>query len=226
MYHILFIVFFSFILCSDNLKIDTLSIFNNYENILKNIYNQDESFIQINSRLQKIKPQKINLNCSKNKTNSIVISLNNEEYVFSRIHLYKENDYNRLFMILAVNSFLFGNSTLSFDYYDYDKFDSSLFRKGKMLEHLRNNYNSFLSTEFKVLYEDSVSTVWLKNTEKEFIIFGLNNSEKNKQVIIDLTELKPQYALGLLDRSMLRFEDGKTYIDFTKYQTRIFNLKR
>ena len=88
------------------------------------------------------------------------------------------------------------------------------------------NYDSISSNDYKVLYEDSVTTLWLKNTEKEFIILGLNNTNKNKQISVDLSDLNPQYALSLIDRSMVRFSDGKANIDFSSYQTRIFNLKR
>ena len=226
-FNIFFLFFISFALLSDDLKEESiLTIFNQYENILNDIYNKNSNFIEINNQLKKFKVDNINLLCTKNKTNSVLITLNDRIYTFKNIHLNKEDDYNKLFMLLAINTFLFGDSMIDFEYYDYDKYDSNLFRKGKMLNHFRKNYDSFLADNYNILYEDSVTTLWLKNTEKEFIILGLNNTNKNKQINIDLSDLKPQYALSLLDRSMVRFEDGKADIDFSSYQTRIFNLKR
>lgn len=226
-FKIFFLFFISFNLFPDDLQEEpSFIIFNQYENILNNIYNKNSNFIEINNQLKEFKIDNINLLCTKNKTNSVSITLNNKAYTFKRMHLNKEDDYNRLFMLLAINTFLFGNSMIDFEYYDYDKFDSNLFRKGKMLSHFRENYDSFLEDDYKVLYEDSTTTLLLKNLKKEFIILGLNNTDENKQIKIDLSDLEPQYALSLLDRSMVRFKDGKADIDFSSYQTKIFNLKR
>jgi len=225
-YNIFLLFFISTTLFSNVLEKElSLSYFNQYENILQSVYNKNSNFVDINKQLRKLKINNANLLCTKNKSNSIVITLNND-YTFSKLHLNKKDDYDRLLMILAINTFLFNESIIDFEYYDYDKFDSNLFRKNKMLNHIRSNYESLLIDEYNVLYEDSVTTLWLKKTEEEFIILGLNNINKNKQISIDLSELKPQYALSMLDRSMVRFEDGKANIDFSDYQTRIFNLKR
>ena len=133
------------------------------ENILQSVYNKNSNFVDINKQLRKLKINNANLLCTKNKSNSIVITLNND-YTFSKLHLNKKDDYDRLLMILAINTFLFNESIIDFEYYDYDKFDSNLFRKNKMLNHIRSNYESLLIDEYNVLYEDSVTTLWLKKT--------------------------------------------------------------
>ena len=68
-------------------------------------------------------------------------------------------------------------------------------------------------------------TFWLNNEADESTIIAINNSPFNNQISLDLSDLKPNYALSLLDRSMVRFDDGKANFNLSKYQTKMFNLK-
>ena len=227
---ILIIFFFSINLKADisENNIDS-NVFKDYEDILNMIYIDRVDFIQINQRIKELDIKKINLFCTKNKSNAITINLINEEnknYWINTFHINYEDDYNRIFMLLAINSFLYGDSKIKFEYSDFDNHDAPLFRKGMMLEHFRKNYKSFLIEDYKILYEDNVSTLWLKNTKDECIIIGFNNSDSNKQISIDLSEFKPRFALSLLDRSMVEFNAGKANINFSKFETKIFNVKR
>tara|TARA_B100000959_G_C14754981_1_gene530839 strand:+ start:109 stop:813 length:705 start_codon:yes stop_codon:yes gene_type:complete len=220
-----------FFLFSDiviNESIDS-SFIQDYSEVLKMIYYENSNFFEINEKISNLKNIKdVQLTCVKNKNNIITLNLFNEKdgyYFIDSLAINDEYDIEKFFMILSINSFLFGDVKLDFTYSDFDDNDSNLFRKSKMLNHFRKNYKSLMFDKHHVLYQDSLSTFWIKSNEDESIIIGLNNSLQKKQSLLNLTDYKPNFALSLLDRSMVKFKDGKANFNLLKYQTRIFNLK-
>ena len=67
---------------------------------------------------------------------------------------------------------------------------------------------------------------FINKYEDEIVLLCLNYSESNQQYLLDLSAYNIDIGLSLLDRSMIKINEGIAMINLSKYQTKIFNLKR
>ena len=227
---ILIFFFFAIIFSNERLNEErNHDLFQEYTDILNMIYFKDNDFIQINKKINSLKQVKnIDLLCNKNKNNVITLhSINDkdEKYFLKQLSINNQDDLSKIIILISIHTFLFGDVKVEFSHSDFNEEDRMLSRTFNMLSHFRKNYKSFSVIEHKILYEDDSMTFWLKNEADESTIIAINNSPFNKQISLDLSDLKPNYALSLLDRSMVRFDDGKANFNLSKYQTKMFNLK-
>ena len=67
---------------------------------------------------------------------------------------------------------------------------------------------------------------FINKYESEIILLCLNYFDSKQQYNLNLSKYETDIGLSLLDRSMIRITDGIAKINLSKYQTKIFNLKR
>ena len=150
---------------------------------------------------------------------------NNESKVFviNPIEEFRE----KLFMVLCINSFLSGSFEFSYNEKEivaaYD--NSQLKRKLNMLTHFNGNYKSLKYGDTELTTIDN-GYFFINKYEDEIILLCLNYFDSNQQYTLDLSKYDIDIGLSLLDRSMIRITDGIAKINLSKYQTKIFNLKR
>jgi len=94
-----------------------------------------------------------------------------------------------------------------------------------MLKHFSENYKSFQYGVTDLVRIDN-GYFFINKYEDEIILLCLNYFDSNKQYALDLSKYNIDIGLSLLDRSMIKLNAGIAEINLSKYQTKIFNLKR
>ena len=158
--------------------------------------------------------------------------------------VYDDNSYKKLLMFYAMNISLPGVPIL---YYGEEigeigtndpgnrldmKFDNELDveqqkikKEISQLNYIRLNHPSMSIGDFQIIYEDIESTVWLKRYFNEVILIAFNNSDNIKTINLNLEHDDFEYALSLLDRSMLKFNSDNIIIDLKDYEFKMYKMK-
>ena len=76
-----------------------------------------------------------------------------------------------------------------------------------------------------IIYEDIESTIWLKRYFNEVVLIAFNNSNNIKTINLNLEHDDFEYALSLLDRSMLKFNSDNIIIDLKDYEFKMYKMK-
>ena len=128
---------------------------------------------------------------------------------------------------MSINSFLSGSFEFSYNEKEVASLyeNNALSRKLNMLSHFNNNYKSLQYGETELLTIDN-GYFFINKYEDEIVLLCLNYSESNQQYLLDLSAYNIDIGLSLLDRSMIKINEGIEMINLSKYQTKIFNLKR
>ena len=222
-----FILFLSSIIISEEVfssqsKITTPLSYNDFFNSLF-YYNHDEKIAE--------EIEGVDIICNVFNSDSARISIQDyaPESVLSNFVLYKKDNvnlHNQLFTILSINSFLNGNNTLKFDYEELSDDDSILLRKVDMLDHFKENYKSIQTKKVNMLYSQDYNLCLTKKYEDEILLICFNLGQSNQQIVLNILDESLKVGLSLLDRSMIRFENGIARINLASFQTKIYTIKR
>ena len=169
---------------------------------------------------------------------------NNRAFNNPPIKVYDNNSYKKLLMFYAMNISLPGVPIL---YYGEEigeigandpgnrldmKFDNELDveqqkikKEISRLNYIRLNYPSMSIGDFQIIYEDIESTIWLKRYFNEIVLIAFNNSNNIKTINLNLEYDDFEYALSLLDRSMLKFDSNNIIIDLKDYEFKMYKMK-
>ena len=196
-----------------------------YNDILNSLlsHNHDEKIAE------EIEGVDIKCNVFNSDSASISIQDYSPKSILSNFILYKKdhvNLHNQLLSILSINSFLNGNNTLKFDYDELSEDDSILLRKVDMLNHFKENYKSIQTKKVSMLYRQDSNFCLTKKYEDEILLICFNLGQSNQQIVLNILDESVKIGLSLLDRSMIRFENGIARINLASFQTKIYTIKR
>lgn len=99
--------------------------------------------------------------------------------------------------------------------------EKSQFNKVKMLVHHRQKYPSLSLGDLSTVYEDRYTLVWLKSYFNEKCLIVFNNSSMPRFISFDLKSEHELYK-SLLDRSILKPDNGKVSLNLKPYETRMY----
>ena len=221
-------IFLSFSISSE---IDKTSL-NLYSNVITSFLNNtiDDDILMktFDENIEKFKDINISLPMF-TQFSPIEIELTKNEFSIINEDLNSNAEFihDKLFMVLCINSFLSGSFEFTYNEKELTSVHNNIVlnRKLNMLSHFNENYKSFQYGMTDLVKVDK-GYFFINKYEDEIVLLCLNYSESNQQYLLDLSAYNIDIGLSLLDRSMIKINEGIAMINLSKYQTKIFNLKR
>jgi len=221
-------IFLSFSISSEIDKISLNLYSNTITSFINNTIDNDSLMKTFDENIAKFKDINISLPMF-TQFSPIDIELTKNDITINNKELNNKAEYirDKLFMILCINSFLSGSFEFSYNEKEIASLyeNNALSRKLNMLSHFNNNYKSLQYGETELITIDN-GYFFINKYEDEILLLCLNYFDSNQQYTLDLSKYEIDVGLSLLDRSMIRITDGIAQINLSKYQTKIFNLKR
>ncbi len=221
-------IFLSFSISSEIDKISLNLYSNTITSFINNTIDNDSLMKTFDENIAKFKDINISLPMF-TQFSPIDIELTKNDITINNKELNNKAEYirDKLFMILCINSFLSGSFEFSYNEKEIASLyeNNALSRKLNMLSHFNNNYKSLQYGETELITIDN-GYFFINKYEDEILLLCLNYFDSNQQYTLDLSKYEIDVGLSLLDRSMIRITDGVAQINLSKYQTKIFNLKR
>ena len=221
-------IFLSFSISSEIDKISLNLYSNTITSFINNTIDNDSLMKTFDENIAKFKDINISLPMF-TQFSPIDIELTKNDITINNKELNNKAEYirDKLFMILCINSFLSGSFEFSYNEKEIASLyeNNALSRKLNMLSHFNNNYKSLQYGETELITID-YGYFFINKYEDEILLLCLNYFDSNQQYTLDLSKYEIDVGLSLLDRSMIRITDGVAQINLSKYQTKIFNLKR
>ena len=221
-------IFLSFSISSEIDKISLNLYSNTITSFINNTIDNDSLMKTFDENIAKFKDINISLPMF-TQFSPIDIELTKNDITINNKELNNKAEYirDKLFMILCINSFLSGSFEFSYNEKEIASLyeNNALSRKLNMLSHFNNNYKSLQYGETELITIDN-GYFFINKYEDEILLLCLNYSDSKQQYNLDLSKHGISLGLSLLDRSMIKVSDNIAQINLSKYQTKIFNLKR